>query len=112
MVIAECPICEKLIAEIRSLNTLGEVVINTRRIGVAAELLFDRYNLVAFNHNYKIYSGTKSREYEFINKFGIIYNGNNIKVAEQDEFLQMSRKEVTNVLNERFFKTNKIKLGI
>lgn len=108
LVMTECPVCGRTIAELRSKNSSGEIITNTRRSGEAAEKLYKKYESTALTYIYKTHVGTKAREYEFINKFGIIYNGNGIRIAEHNKFLQMSKSEIISILNSRFYKKAKI----
>ena len=99
--IDKCPNCSQAIAEIRHKKRNGELCVNIRRKGEAAIRLLNKHN----SHKipkWTIPIGTKDREYSFINKFGIIFNENGIKIAPQKDFLSMNREEINAILNKRF----------
>lgn len=105
LIYTECPICERPIAEIKTRTKYGVYKTLTRRTGEAAEALYRKYGTVSYSYTYKVHSGTKAREYEFTNKFGVVYNGNGVKIADQSDFLNMSRLEVNAIINRRFYKS-------
>lgn len=106
----ECGICGQAVAEIRHRTPAGEFKTSLRRTGKAADRLLEKYGLRFLQFDYKTYSGTRAKEYSFTNRYGIIYNDNGVKVAPQDEFLQMSRTEINATLNKRFYTQDKIKI--
>lgn len=105
----ECPVCGNPIAEIRSRNSKGEFVTTLRRAGDSAIRLYDKYCSRPLSYDCKVHTGTRAKEYSFTNKYGIVYNGNGVKIAEQDKFLDMSREEVNAILNKRFYKSKAIR---
>jgi len=106
----ECEYCGQSVAEIRHKTPTGEFITSSRRKGKAADRLLEKYGFKFLQFDYKTYSGTRTKEYNFINRYGIIYNDNNVRIAPQDEFLKMSRQEINTVLNKRFYATGKIKI--
>lgn len=95
-----CPNCNRAIAEIRHKNKKGELCINVRRSGESALRLFEKYYSKRV-FEWKIPFGTKRGEYTFINKFGVVFNENGVRIAPQDEFLSMTREEVNEMLNRK-----------
>lgn len=108
--IDECSVCGQPIAEIRQGLPLGNYKTLSRKAGKAAENLYKKYGCDKYSAKYKTFSGTKSKEYNFINKFGTIYNYNGVRVAPQDKFLNMSREEINRALNSKYYSKDKIKI--
>ncbi len=108
--IDSCDCCGQPIAEIKQKLPLGNYKTIVRRNGEAAIRLFEKYGIEKKEINYKTYSGAYEKEYNFINKFGVIYNENGVKIAPQDEFLSMTRQEINTRINKRFYKKDKIKI--
>ena len=105
----ECCVCGKAICEIKSKAADGSYITTVRRSGKAAEKLFEKYAFKKTDYNYKTFSGTRTNEYFFSNIYGQIYNGNGVKIAPQEKFLNMSRFEINSILNSRFYKSSKLK---
>lgn len=103
LVCSICPNCETYIAEIKKRTQYGGYKKTLRRKGKSAYNLYEKYKNLISNFEYKVHKGTKSKEYEFYNKFGTIYNGNGVRISNQDDFILMTRKEINAILNKRFY---------
>lgn len=106
----ECCMCGNAILEIKSKTPDGTYTTTLRRTGKAAERLFEKYGLSKTDYEYRVFSGTKAKEYSFCNIRGQIYNNNGVHIAPQDKFLKMDRIEINTILNRRFYKPAKIKI--
>jgi len=106
----ECCMCGNAILEIKSKTPDGTYTTTLRRTGKAAERLFEKYGLSKTDYEYRVFSGTKAKEYSFCNIRGQIYNDNGVHIAPQDKFLKMDRIEINTILNRRFYKPAKIKI--
>ena len=59
----ECCMCGNAILEIKSKTPDGTYTTTLRRTGKAAERLFEKYGLSKTDYEYRVFSGTKAKEY-------------------------------------------------
>ncbi len=104
LVCSGCPNCGAHIAEIKKRTSAGGYKTTLRRRGDGAYRLYKKYENTISNFEYKVYRGSKAKEYEFHNRFGTIYNGNGVRVSSQEDFIKMTREEIIAILNQRFYK--------
>jgi len=104
LIVSECSNCGQLIAEIKTKNKAGGFKVKHRRAGLSAEKLYKKLSNKIYT--YKVHSGTLANEYSYHNQYGSIYNGNGVRIAAQDDFIQMSKDEIHSIINNRFYKSS------